>query len=137
MSAPSRRAVLAAPLTAAALLAAAASPDAELVSLCEQHVANLRVMYAMPILGDEPEPHPVWQTHSRTMRAISDARPRTMTGVLAKAHAAICDGAVDELLDGEHDSFGFNAHAGAWDLLQDLARIHSLEAKDPRTGAAI
>lgn len=137
MSAPSRRAVLAASLAVAGPAAqpSAADPDAEVLHACHEHRLRLRAVCASPGCTDSPEGASLWQAYSDASRAIGAARPRTMAGILAKARAAMSEAIVDELFDGDHDCFGFNSHAWAWELLQDLARIHGLEFEDPRTGA--
>lgn len=139
MSAPRRALLVGAVALAAGVPALAGDhPDAELVRLCRQHVSNLRAFLAAPSPAtfeeEESNPCPFQAAWQHTTRLINEAEPRTMVGVLAKASAAMSEATVD----GAHaDGFSYTCHAWAWDLMQDLARIHGLEFEDPGTGEVL
>ena len=123
---PSRRRLLAgsglaAGLAALALPAAAAPmfitghPDAELIRLCAEHVANLEAYNRDGGTLPMDQPDPLWDAYARTRDAIDGIKPRTRAGMMAKARAARAEAA--------HDDDALAAMPGerwAWDLLNDL-----------------
>ncbi len=118
----SRRAALAASLLPGCAVAgqiSGADPDAALIALCTSHVRNLDA-YNSHGGRLEPEDDPLWLAYSATRDAISEARPQTMRGMLAKAQAAKFEARIPE--GGENPS-GTPAEGWAWDLVQDLLRL--------------
>ncbi|MBV9748279.1 MAG: hypothetical protein JO157_05655, partial [Acetobacteraceae bacterium] len=121
----SRRALLAG-IPAAALvgaatvpaLATAASPDAELIALCAQHIVNMNA-YNRDGGHLEPEDDPLWHAYVQTRDAIDAAEPQTIEGILAKVSAAKAEAR-------EPDGEDFDSSvAGAWaaDVVNDLIRL--------------
>lgn len=129
MHAPSRRALLGgtAALLAgvtvarapAASEAAVGSPDAELIRLCAEHIANFHA-YSNDPSDLEADKNPLWHAYERTRDAIADAKPKTIAGMLAKARAAKVEAFQP---DGERRPEG-QAAIWAWDLVNDLIRIN-------------
>jgi hypothetical protein len=128
-STPSRRVLLggsAALLAGAALTAtqavgtAAASPDAELIRLCDEHPRNIDAFNNSPFQGDA-EDDPLWHAYERTRDAIYDAKPKTIAGMVAKARAAKAE-AIQP--DGSEHPANCPAEYWAWDLVNDLIRIN-------------
>lgn len=108
---PSRRALLAGAcavvvlpgVTAAAT--AAPGPDAALIALCADYIANRDAFNS----GAEPEGGgPLEAAFMRTFEAISEAEPQTMAGALAKARVAKVE----------------DDKEWAMDLVWDLLRLH-------------
>lgn len=93
--------------------------DAELIALCAEHILNIDA-YNADKSDLEPEENPLWAAYERTRDAISDARPQSIYGLLAKARAAVAEAA---MLDG---SLLWRSSTGAdWaaDLTLDLLRL--------------
>jgi len=127
---PRRRALLGAGAAAAfaAVIAPAAAeggPDTSLIALCAEHVANMTAYNH----GDGPDMEfdddPLWLAYSRTRDAITDAKPHTLAGMLAKARAAKAE-AMDR--DGSVRPEGSMGSDWAWDLMNDLLRLHGAQA---------
>ena len=106
-----RRSVLAfTPLAALAAVMPTATlgalgADQAIVALCNQHLANRDAFNASP--QDAGDGNPEWNAYRATDRAISEAKPMTLSGLAAKARAAKVD---DE-------------EKWAWDLVNDLIRL--------------
>lgn len=119
---PSRRALLGAaavlPIAAVPVLAEAPNPDAEMIRLCAEHVANLHALNdpAAELADDDPR----WTAYERTRDMIDAAAPQTLAGMVAKARAAKAE-ALN--LDGTESPEGSPAESWAWDLLNDLLQI--------------
>jgi hypothetical protein len=96
----------------------AADPDADLIELCERHRIDRDAVNADE--GDMDDDDPVWRAYVRTRDAISDARPQTMVGVLAKARAAKASA---RMPNGSESVDGM-AHEWAWEVVGDLVRLH-------------
>lgn len=64
-----------------------ANPDAALIRLCDQHLANCRA-YELQSDGRDCCADPLWHVVEGTQEALRDARPVTMAGVLALARLA-------------------------------------------------
>jgi hypothetical protein len=126
VSAPTRRALLAGAGAAAALPALAApaaaspGPDADLIRICAEHIANRDAFNASPIPA-EPDNDPLWQAYCRTYDAIEAAKPQTIDGVLAKARATAAEG---EILDETGFPTDPTAQAWAWEVVNDLLRLY-------------
>ncbi len=99
-------------------------PDADLVRICGEHIAN-RAAYNEHGGRLELECDPLWLAYERTRDAISDAKPQTMAGMLAKARAAIAEA---RRLDGTEEPEGTPAATWAFDLANDLLRLHGAAA---------
>src|SRR3712207_3460751 len=91
MRTPTRRFVLgglaavSAPLASVAGSPAAASPDAEMIRLCEAHPA---VLVVLADYGSGQDDCPIWQAYVCSRDAIHAAKPVTLAGIVAKARAA-------------------------------------------------
>ena len=95
-------------------------PDAELIRICAEHIAN-RTAANADESNLEPEDNPLWRAYCRTWDAIEAAKPQTMGGVLAKARAAAEEGSV---LDEDGLPSDPKAAAWAWHLVNDLLRLY-------------
>jgi hypothetical protein len=95
-----------------------AHPDAELIALCERHRIDRDAVNADA--GDMDDDDPVWLAYVSTRDFISDARPQTMVGVLAKARAAKASA---RMPDGSESVDGM-AYEWAWEVVGDLLRLH-------------
>ncbi len=87
-------------LTAGAVAAAAApattqaapmNPDAELIRLCEQHLAARNAINASSADLDDPEDAPLWAIYDETALLISNMRPVSLAGLQAKARILIAE----------------------------------------------
>lgn len=92
-------------------------PDGALISACAEHVANVEAYH-----GDDGEVacDPLWLAYAQTRDTITDAKPQTMAGVLAKARAAKAEAMT---LAGREDPQNGPAAGWAWDLVGDLLRL--------------
>jgi hypothetical protein len=88
--------------------------DAELVRLCVEHLARVQ---AVNDAADDQEDGPAWEAYVASRDAISQRRPATLAGMIAKARAAKREAT---LLDGSVVTPGSMAEAWAWDLVDDL-----------------
>lgn len=96
------------------------NPDADLVRLCAEHVVNLRAYNSDRSDLDEDQ-NPLWRAYEATRDAIDAARPQSLVGMVAKAHAA----KVEALeVDGAERPAHCPAADWAWDLVGDLLRLH-------------
>jgi hypothetical protein len=125
MTRPTRRTVLTAsislPMAASAQPITAASPDADLIRFCAEHVVNMDA-FNRDRSDLDAEDNPLWAAYERTRDAIHEARPQTIEGMLAKARAA----KVEALMpDGRENPSNCPAETWAWDLLNDLLRLNS------------
>lgn len=97
-----------------------ANPDAELIRLCAEHPALLDA-YNRDGGYVDCEVDPLWHAYSRSRDAIGAAQPRTLAGMLAKARAAKAEAA---LPGGREQPECTPAERWAWDLVNDLLRLH-------------
>lgn len=108
-------------------LAGTAHPDAELIRVCEQHVANLEAYLASDegdrLFEDRLDAHsgPLCQAYHQTIDFISDAKPKTLAGILAKARVAKREAWGGP--DGEESFGGTVAENWAPDIVNDLLRL--------------
>ncbi len=88
---------------------AAPNPDAELIAVATEHVANVRA-YNTDGGYLECEVDPLWHAYRRTMDALDNMRPQTLAGMASKIKAAEADA----------DCEFTDTHAGrwAWDVMQ-------------------
>lgn len=114
------RAVSAAPVAVPALARAEAGPDAQLVAVCTEHVATRDAYNNDPNALDR-EDDPLQLAYDRTRDAISEARPQTLEGVLAKARVAKVEARNP---DGSEEAEGSVAARWAWDTMNDLLRLY-------------
>lgn len=102
----------------------AADPDADLIRLCAEHVVNIRAYNDGParLVGVlDLEDHPLWLAYEHTRDAISAARPQSVAGMLAKIRAAKAEAQTPK---GDENPAGTMAAEWAWDLVNDLLRLH-------------
>ncbi len=104
-------------LPAAAVAPATAHPDAALIRICAEHIANWRAYNARPDCGGDCEEDPLWLAYERTRNAISDATPTTLDGLKAKAFVAKTEAMQP---GGREEPDGGPQAAWAWDLVNDL-----------------
>lgn len=93
-------------------------PDAELIAACAEHARCHRVINA-DVSDRDCEDHPLWALYLRCESVIDNAQPRTMTGLAAKARAALLEASMP---DG-HESWDDGAQGWAADLVRDLVRL--------------
>ena len=98
------------------------NPDAELIRLCAEHVANMRAYNRDGGLEDIDKPDPLWDAYERTRDAITEAKPCTLAGMQAKARAAKAE-ALTSRTDGTESPEGTPAEAWAWQLVNDLLAV--------------
>lgn len=113
-------AALAVPSCAVAAPAMASDgPDAELIRLCEEHIRR-HAAYNEHGGYLECEDDPLWHAYEATWRAVSDAEPQTLLGMVAKARAA----KVEAQQPGDAELW-HNTTAGTWaaHLVDDLLRL--------------
>ena len=101
------------------------TPDADLIRICAEHVAN-RDAYNADSSGREPEDNPLWQAYVRTFEAISDAKPRTLAGLAAKARAT-----KEEATHPDGTEVPEDETVWAFDLVKDLIRIDDERRQPP------
>lgn len=92
-----------------------ASPDADLVRLCAEHIVNRDAFNASSCDADDDEP--LWVAYCRTKRAITASQPQTLDGLRAKALAAKTEAT---LPNGTEDPEGTPAATWAWSIVNDL-----------------
>lgn len=93
MSAPSRRSLLSglgtesdvSTPTTTCVPATAIEPDAAIVRLCAEHIANSNLFNTSVVAEGSPEYEVEWKAYTRTREAIDAVRPVTLQGILAKA----------------------------------------------------
>ena len=91
-------------------------PDAELIAVCAEHVIN-HATYNLDGGRRELDGDPLWAAYERTRDAITEAVPRTLDGMLAKARAAKAEATQP---DGTENPENCPAARWAWDLVNDL-----------------
>lgn len=94
-----------------------AATDQELVSLCAQHIVNRQAVLDCPL---DPDDSPSWLPYAVTHDAISNARPKTLAGLIAKARAAKGEASIGT---GNEDPLNGSALEWAWDIVNDLIRL--------------
>ena len=95
-----------------------ASPDADLIALCEAHPALIEAVNADD--GDCGDDDPVWAAYVASRDAISEAKPQTTAGMRAKALAAKAEARTP---DGSELPESTRGGVWAWDILHDLLRL--------------
>lgn len=89
--------------------------------MCEEHP---RLLFAFNESSEESHDEgPLWQAYAASRDAITAARPRTLAGVIAKALAAKAEA---ELPDGSESPDGTLGVVWAWDVLNELCRMHEI-----------
>lgn len=101
-------------------VARTAHPDAELITLCAEHIRN-RAAYNDHGGYLEPEDCPLWIAYERTCDAISAAKPQTIEGIMAKARAAQAEA---RMPGGDYEPDYGPAGRWALDLVNDLVRLY-------------
>jgi hypothetical protein len=91
------------------------NPDAELIAMCERHPALIDAANAETI-----DDGPAWQAYAASRDAISEAQPRALAGMRAKALAAKAEA---RMPDGSEHPAGSLAENWSWDLVNDLLRL--------------
>ncbi len=104
-------------LLATTNLSTPAGDDAELIRVCAEHAHNLAVYNNDGDPGPMDAPDPLWDRYEATRNAISEAKPSTLEGMLAKARAAKAEAGRP---DGSENPDGTPAARWAWDLVNDL-----------------
>jgi hypothetical protein len=97
-------------------------PDAELMRLCAQHIANWAACNDNQDDEGSPEYVRLYDAYYRTHDAIDEARPQTVDGLLAKARAAKIEAV---RCDGTEDPDGTSGARWAWQIMHDLIRLQS------------
>lgn len=95
------------------------SHDAGLLVACQRYAAARQ---AIRDADDLPDEDPRWDAYDAARDAISDARPLTIAGVLAKARAAMLDATDAEGFE-TADSGGAMFDEWAGDIVRDLLRL--------------
>ncbi len=98
-----------------------ASPDAELIRLCAEHIANVKA-YNRSDDHTGCDDHPAWQACQRTEAAIAALPASTIAGVVAKARVAKAE-AIEASADGGELWDGGSAVGWARDVVNDLLRV--------------
>jgi hypothetical protein len=96
------------------------NPDAALIALCAQHIVNLAAFNAYAGLDDNHDAA-LWAECRCTRDAITDARPQTVEGMIAKARAAKLE-ALNA--DGTEEPENGRAARWAWQILNDMLRLN-------------
>ena len=97
----------------------APNPDADLIRICAEHIANVTTYNAEG--GHlESADDPLWHAYERTLEAIGDAKPATIAGIIAKAKAAKYEAQEPHGEEPDHCDAG----AWAWDIVNDLVRLN-------------
>ena len=107
-----------------------AGPDAELIRVCKQHIANLEACNAD---DDDLEPEdPRLEAYCATSDAIDAARPQTLSGMLAKARMAMVES--HRTNDDE-----WEGAAGRWavHVVRVLVRLADAGKSDAMPGKAV
>ena len=92
--------------------------DADIIRVCAEHAINVRAFNTAHCEADDG---PLETAYIRTQHAIDAARPQTIEGMLAKACAAKAETIQP---DGSENPEHCPAADWAWDLLNDLLRLH-------------
>jgi hypothetical protein len=96
-----------------------ATPDADLIELCERHLANMAAIDANP--SDWDESNPVWNAYDSTKDAITSARAQTLAGMVAVARVAKAEAAMPDGAEMHDCTMG---GVWAWNIMNDLLRLH-------------
>lgn len=122
-TAPSRRKFFTASAATAAFLAIGGAapppnPDAVFIQACADHARNFVAVNASGV--DYAVDHPAWQAYDVTSEAISNGRPQTLAGVVAKAQATKVEAATPS-----GDECWEDGLAAVWivDVVRDLLRV--------------
>lgn len=99
------------------------SPDAALIAACANHPRVTEAYNA-----DAADEGPLWDAYVASRDAISDARPATLAGLLAKARAAKFEA---RMLDGHESPDGSMAAIWSWDIVNDLLRLCGEQGDTP------
>ncbi|APT57799.1 hypothetical protein RGI145_12430 [Roseomonas gilardii] len=99
--------------------ATAAAADTDLIRTCHLHPAYIKA-YNLHGGDLELEKDPLWKAYEQSRDAISDFEPKSISGMLAKAHAAKAEAANK---DGTENPDGTMAATWSWDLVNDLLRL--------------
>jgi hypothetical protein len=113
-TAPSAAVVAAVPATIGA-----DSPDDELIRICNAHPALMDLCNSGTAAADD-EDGPLWRAYDQSRDAITEAKPGTLEGLIAKARAAKHQA---RRKDGTEEPAGSMGEVWAWDLVNDLLRI--------------
>jgi hypothetical protein len=114
----------AAPVAALPPPTPAPDADAELIRLCDQHIANVRAYNRDGGTGDGigGDDDPLWQACEQTEAAIDVLPPQTIAGVVAKAKVARAE-AREGSPEGGQLWDGGAAVPWARDVVNDLLRL--------------
>ena len=99
----------------AAQAATRAHPDTDLLEACAEHTRLHAAIKSS--LGDHD---PLWDAFDRVCATIGSAKPRSISGMVAKARAAVLEAWMP---DGSEDPDGSIAEVWSWQLAKDLARL--------------
>ena len=99
------------------------SPDADLIALCERHLALIEALHSDDRDCDDSYPH--WLAYEASRDAIGEAEPQTLAGMRAKALVAKLEATMP---DGSEMPNGTVGGDWAWDLLHDILRLSGGEA---------
>lgn len=94
------------------------SSDADLIAVCADHPRVTEAFNQCHV--DSGDDNPFWLAYCRSRDAISDAKPATLAGLLAKAKAAKFEA---RMPDGHESPDGGMGETWAWDIVNDLLRI--------------
>ena len=95
------------------------SSDAELIRICAEHIVNRDAYNNNPTCGALPyEEDPLWLAYERTLIAVSEAEPKTLAGLAAKARATKAEATHPDGTEAPEDEIDW-----AWDLVNDLIRL--------------
>ncbi len=105
----------------------ASHPDAALIEACIQHCRNIVAFEASTVPNADDDP--AWHQYEKTGDAISDAEPRTVAGMAAKAWAAKFEAIQPDGFKRPHGQPG----RWAWDLVHDAIRINADAGREVRS----
>ena len=119
MNAPSasRRALFAGAM-ALPVLAAPASPDANMIALCDMHPALIALVNSESDLSDDC---PLWIAYSASRDAITAWQPATVEGLISLVRVSTVEAT---WLDGRVDPDGTIAATWSWNVCMGLLRLH-------------
>ena len=112
--------------------ATAALADTDLIRTCHLHPAYIKA-YNLHGGDLELEKDPLWKAYEQSRDAISDFEPKSIAGMLAKAHAAKAEAANK---DGTENPDGTMAATWSWDLVNDLLRLFGTPEEVSETNSA-
>jgi hypothetical protein len=91
--------------------------DAELIRICDEHIANHQAYNARA--GEVPlEEDPRLTAYERTLYAICDSEPKTLAGIVAKARAAQVEAIDPEGYEVPEDEVPI-----IWAIVKDILRL--------------